>query len=461
MSEFGYPLYPVAPTNQQALSSITGTTTLGVGAATYSKHFFITGAGGYTITLPALDGVNFPTGSFSIFNNSSALCTINAAGADTMLLLGASYSSVSILPGERFLVQNMVSNWIIGLESASRTTTAPVGDNSIRTASTAFAQTLAPVGQCRLTVQSTTSLLLSPYNGNNIVINGSAQQIPAAGITVSNAGLQAQIAGSSFSITSNVCTYITGAAHNLIVGARVTIQNSVTGYLNGNWTVASVTNSTTFTFAVTAANVASTPDVSALVRAVYYVYVGMVSGTMTLSISQSQYTFNTTGLPVNSANAAQTLVGMCTVSTGPNFVASGGNWFLLNWFNRRPTMVTTGGTPGTTFTNTGSTVEITSAIRLNFLTWADDVPLLTVAGTFQQNTASAGISSSLAIDALSNVYSPVQNQSFPFVNATSGFCTSGSYTAGNEGFHATLFTGSVSSNQGTLVNIRKQAIIQA
>jgi hypothetical protein len=46
-------------------------------------------------------------------------------------------------------------------------------------------------GQCRLSAQSTTSLLLAPYNGNNVIVNGAALQIPSAGISVSNSGLAA------------------------------------------------------------------------------------------------------------------------------------------------------------------------------------------------------------------------------------------------------------------------------
>jgi len=46
-------------------------------------------------------------------------------------------------------------------------------------------------GQCRLSVVSTTSLKLSQYNGQNLQIGGGLQQIPAAGVTVSNTGLSA------------------------------------------------------------------------------------------------------------------------------------------------------------------------------------------------------------------------------------------------------------------------------
>ncbi|MEX3967257.1 hypothetical protein AB4Y42_34370 [Paraburkholderia sp. EG286B] len=46
-------------------------------------------------------------------------------------------------------------------------------------------------GQCRLTVANSTSATLIPFNGNNLVINGVPQQIPAAGVSVSNSGLAA------------------------------------------------------------------------------------------------------------------------------------------------------------------------------------------------------------------------------------------------------------------------------
>jgi hypothetical protein len=177
MSYFGTPLYPTQLPNQQAVVTIVGNTTLGVGALTYDKQFMITGAGGYTITLPALDGVNFPSRSYSIYNNSSALCTINAAGSDSILLLGSSFSSISILPGERFLVQNMVTSWIVALESASRTTTAPQFDNTIRNASTSWVRQFGVQHSTNFGISSTTTLTAAQVagaicniQGNNITV---------------------------------------------------------------------------------------------------------------------------------------------------------------------------------------------------------------------------------------------------------------------------------------------------
>lgn len=46
-------------------------------------------------------------------------------------------------------------------------------------------------GQCRLSVVSTTSLKLAPYNGNNVIVNGVPLQLPPAGVSVSNGSLAA------------------------------------------------------------------------------------------------------------------------------------------------------------------------------------------------------------------------------------------------------------------------------
>jgi hypothetical protein len=54
-----------------------------------------------------------------------------------------------------------------------------------------------PHGQCRPSVASPTSLLLSPYNGNLLTVNGAPTQIPAAGLTVSNSGLVGHVTVSS------------------------------------------------------------------------------------------------------------------------------------------------------------------------------------------------------------------------------------------------------------------------
>lgn len=46
-------------------------------------------------------------------------------------------------------------------------------------------------GQCRLSVSSATTLLLSRYNGSGLIINGVSQNIPSAGVTYTISGLAA------------------------------------------------------------------------------------------------------------------------------------------------------------------------------------------------------------------------------------------------------------------------------
>jgi len=57
--------------------------------------------------------------------------------------------------------------------------------------STAPATTSTEIGQCRLTRQSNTALILKPYNGNRLFINGLVETIPSVGVTVNNTGLTA------------------------------------------------------------------------------------------------------------------------------------------------------------------------------------------------------------------------------------------------------------------------------
>ena len=64
-------------------------------------------------------------------------------------------------------------------------------DKSNKFATTAWGNGIAAHGQCRLSGASATSIKLSPFNGQNVIIGGTVQQIPAAGVTMSNAGLPA------------------------------------------------------------------------------------------------------------------------------------------------------------------------------------------------------------------------------------------------------------------------------
>jgi hypothetical protein len=72
---------------------------------------------------------------------------------------------------------------------------------------------------------------------------------------------------SNVALTGNVATITTSAAHTFTVGQSVTISGLANSGLNGTYTIASVPISTTFTYAKTASNIASTPDSGSAVGA--------------------------------------------------------------------------------------------------------------------------------------------------------------------------------------------------
>lgn len=79
------------------------------------------------------------------------------------------------------------------------------------------------LGECRLSVNSTTQLLLSPFGGNRLTINGQTYKIPLGGITLANTGLTANtlyfiyayVSGGAITLEASTTTHATdGAAGN-------------------------------------------------------------------------------------------------------------------------------------------------------------------------------------------------------------------------------------------------------
>lgn len=68
------------------------------------------------------------------------------------------------------------------------------------------------------------------------------------------------VAINDVSVTSNTATITTSANHNFPVGSTVVINGLTNSFLNGTWTIVSVPTATTFTFAITHANLSTTFD---------------------------------------------------------------------------------------------------------------------------------------------------------------------------------------------------------
>lgn len=179
---------------------------VGAASACYTLMPSVTGL---TTTLPPTSGAAGTL--FRLVNPLSGNWTIAAAGSDTIAGSGGSVSSMTIPPSGSVIVwaDSVHGQWDVfgsqvfgGLAATQRWTgtntfsQSPVVPNaSGATQAAAFGQIPVSLqlahGECRLSVASSTSLQLSPYNGNNIIIAGTQYQIPAGGITASNSGLTA------------------------------------------------------------------------------------------------------------------------------------------------------------------------------------------------------------------------------------------------------------------------------
>lgn len=237
------------------------------------------------------------------------------------------------------------------------------------------------IGQCRLSVVSTTQIKLSPYNGNNVIVNGVPLQIPAAGITASNSSLAA--------------------------------------------------------------------------TTVYYVYLGGTTAAPTLSLSTTGHSTASNGIETKTGDTTQTLVGMVRTGASSQFLDTAAARFCLNWFNRRKVLGSVAAVPNYTFTNT-SLAEINTALRVEFLAWGDDAPVITQSGAMSQS-ATASIVSAASVDAVGNTYTPIQQMT---LNASFSGPFSGTGGGGglSEGYHFTICAANVNTGTGTLQAI--QTVVQ-
>lgn len=103
----------------------------------------------------------------------------------------------------------------------------------------------------------------------------------------------------------------------------------------------------------------------------YYIYAYMSGTTMTLEASTTApATDATSGMRVKTGHATRTLVGMARPVTGPAWVDSTSQRFVLSYFNRVKKRAA-GSFTATRTTSSTSFVEINSEIRFEFLSWGD------------------------------------------------------------------------------------------
>jgi hypothetical protein len=180
----------------------------------------------------------------------------------------------------------------------------------------------------------------------------------------------------------------------------------------------------------------------------YYIYAEMVAGVMTLVANGSAPTTDAThGHKVQTGNTARTLVGMARIITGPAWVDTITQRFVLSYFNRRNVT----GTASVASANTTSTsyVELSTSLRVEFLAWGDESVHYGAAGTASNNTSSQTAGVKLAVD---NVAVGPECKAHSDNAAFTRSFGPTHVALETEGYHYLTLMGAVSANTMTVTN---------
>jgi hypothetical protein len=155
-----------------------------------------------------------------------------------------------------------------------------------------------------------TALSAAESGANSDITSLSSLTTP---LTVAQGGTGVQVTRtiSSVSLTSNVVTITTSAAHGYLVNDSVTVTATTQTAVNGTYTIVSVPTSTTFTYAKTASNISLIADTGSVVSSSN---IKMSAASGTLSVSNG-------GTGVSTLKANNLLVGNGTSS--PSVIPAG------------------------------------------------------------------------------------------------------------------------------------------
>jgi len=181
---------------------------------------------------------------------------------------------------------------------------------------------------------------------------------------------------SNRAVTSNVATLNTMTVHSLAVGQSVTISGMTDATYSGTFAVASVPNTTTFTYALTRTNEGSTID---------------LAGAVTTNTWLSTFRTRTSNVATITTSSLHKLwVGAPVVLSG----FSGAGYNVPAIVTDVPstttfTIANTGGNEGST-ADTGGTVTFVSATKIG-ATWAEQIAFMASDQAFTSNTTLADL----------------------------------------------------------------------
>lgn len=316
-------------------------------------------------------------------------------------------------------------------------------------------------GMCRLT-KSGANLLLSPKDGNTIIINGRVEVIPDAGVT---------LAGPTNTVTMTIATpaVVTFNAHGMAVGQPVIFNTTgalPTGVTAGTtyYIIAAGFGANSFQFSATQGGAAVNTSgvqsgVHTLTGPVHYIYAYMSGATMTLEAGLTS-TANAaqagTGVVTKSGDATRTLVGMARAVNNA-WVDSAAQRLVISYFNRRDINLLGRFTADRT-TGSATYVELNAEIRIEHLTWADEAISYSLNGTAASNIAANVCVNGLGIDSVTAATAGLESG---VVSAQPGYYAASPINGSvllSEGYHFTTLLGSVTAaSTGTWVGVNAVA----
>lgn len=242
-------------------------------------------------------------------------------------------------------------------------------------------------GGGRLTYASTTSVKLTPWNGNLVTFPSGVQGIiPSAGITST--------------ITSTTLCYING-----VVGAALSATTLYYAYL---WNQGSV----------------GTPN---------WVIDWSTTG---------HATDTATGIEIKSGDATRVLVGMIRTNAGPVIADSATSRLVASWFNRRPRLLSNKFSSDRSTASTSFT-EINTEIRSAFVCWDGSVAIA-YAGNAYASSGTVNCFGGPTIDGATSGFPATKNA---VGTAGQSASSAGSMDAA-EGYHYLTYVGAVASGTG-------------
>lgn len=157
---------------------------------------------------------------------------------------------------------------------------------------------------------------------------------------------------------------------------------------------------------------------SATPSTLYYIYVYMNAGTMTLEYSATAPATDATyGHQIKTADATRTLVGLAYAVTGPAWADTDAQRLVLSYFNRRGIVGKSVLTANRTSTS-ASYAEINSELRVEFITWADETVIASADGPVMHSSTGSTLDTTLAFDG--TTAEEVMSRFQPYANSAVG-----------------------------------------